>query len=61
MYIKTYKVRYARTGEIFEKEFTEEQSPYVTPMAYISKVAALELVNEWNRQNATSGFTYWIE
>jgi hypothetical protein len=24
-------------------------------------IAALTLVNKWNRQNAESGFTYWIE
>lgn len=61
MYIKTYKVRYAKTGEIFEKTFTEEQSTNVTASGYTTMLVALQLVNEWNRQNATSGFTYWIE
>ena len=60
MYIKNYKVRYAKTGETFEKEFAPDQSPFVNSWG-ISLFRAYELVNQWNRQNATSGFTYWID
>jgi len=71
VYIKTYKVRYARTGDIFTKPFTKEHGGLLTSSCAngslvfnfdgVSKLKALELVNEWNRQNATSGFTYWID
>lgn len=60
MYIKEYKVHYAKTGEVFTKLFTSEQSPYFNPWG-IAILRAYQLVNQWNKQNAVSGFTYWIE
>jgi len=61
MYIKNYKVRYAKTGEIFEREFTVEHYGLIAIHGGLSVLQAFDLVNQWNRQNATSGFTYWIE
>jgi hypothetical protein len=61
MYIKEYKVRYAKTGEIFTKPFTQYHYQFIDLYGGVSVVRALELVNKWNQQNAMSGFTYWIE
>lgn len=61
MYIKEYKVRYAKTGEVFIKLFTQEHHYSINIFGGISELRALELVNQWNKQNAVSGFTYWVE
>ena len=61
MYVKTYKVRYAKTGEIFEKEFMDYGNPLDPVPQQMSRLAALERVNDWNIYNTESGFTYWIE
>lgn len=64
-----YHVRYAQTGDEFVREFTRahffevygvEPSPERLVIEF-REDAALKLVNKWNRQNATSGFTYWID
>ena len=55
-----YHVRYAPTGETFIKTFDPAQHPAVDAYG-VPRYIALELVNQWNRQNAVSGFTYWVE
>jgi hypothetical protein len=32
-----------------------------SPETGMPRLAALAAVNKWNRQNAGSGFTYWVE
>jgi hypothetical protein len=60
MYIKTYKVYRAKTGETFTKPFTVEHSTRVECDDGVPYFKALEFVNEWNRNNSELGFTYWI-
>jgi hypothetical protein len=75
-YIKEYHVHYAHYSAIqqgmahqdFVKPFLPEhyeEAPYVgefmIPNGGLPWYAALGLINKWNRQNASSGFTYWIE
>ena len=55
-----YHVRYAPTEEIFVKDFTPDQHESIDKFGAPIAVA-LALVNLWNRQNAISGFTYWVE
>ena len=64
MRYKIYHIRYAKTGEEFIREFTVIQYPYIAAndgRYGVPEFEALQLVNEWNRQNAVSGFTYWID
>ena len=60
MTANVYHVRYAPTGEVFVKTFDPAQHPRIDKFGAPEDVA-LKLVNEWNRQNGISGFTYWIE
>lgn len=60
MFYKKYHVFYVPTGETFVKNFTFDQTPYIYDEGVPGR-QALELVNRWNAQNATSGFTYWLE
>lgn len=61
MRYRSYFVRYAKTGEVFEQRFTPDQNEECCLVNGAPEEVALRLTNEWNRQNATSGFTYWIE
>lgn len=62
MHYFKYLVYYAKTGEQFTKDFTTDQYEDLNfVMPSVPEIEALRLVNKWNRQNATSGFTYWLE
>ena len=61
MYHK-YKVLYVKTGEVFDRDFKDSDAvaSHLSDRG-LSEEEALQWVNKWNRQNATSGFVYWIE
>ena len=59
---KTYKAMYIPRSEVHIRNFKDsDAAKFVDFNGELPELLALRFVNQWNRQNITSGFVYWIE